>query len=305
VSEQPDVDVVIATRDRPELLRRALDAVLAQRYAGRIDVTLVFDQSAPDVGLAHQDGERSVRVVSNQRTPGLPGARNTGILAGTNPLVAFCDDDDVWLPHRLSAQAEVLAARPEVELVTTGIFVVTPGGVTPRVLERPTITHADLLRSRVLEAHPSTFLARRSAIVGGIGLVDETLPGGFAEDYEWLLRAARRAPVGAVPLPLVEVHWHRASFFSDRWRTIVAALDHLLAAHPELRTDRPGLARILGQQAFARASVGERRAAARTAAEALRSNPREARAYLALLVASGLVPSRAVLRGLQAFGRSV
>ena len=35
------VDVVIATRDRPELLRRAIDAILRQDYAGQVDVVVV------------------------------------------------------------------------------------------------------------------------------------------------------------------------------------------------------------------------------------------------------------------------
>jgi glycosyltransferase involved in cell wall biosynthesis len=39
----PRVDVVIATHNRPELLRVALDAVLGQTYAGEVRVTLVFD----------------------------------------------------------------------------------------------------------------------------------------------------------------------------------------------------------------------------------------------------------------------
>jgi glycosyltransferase involved in cell wall biosynthesis len=300
----PAVDVVIATRDRPALLRRALDAVLGQRYDGRIDVTVVFDRCEPDECLATEGDARSVRVLTNERTPGLPGARNTGITASSNPLVAFCDDDDVWLPGKLAAQVELLEERPDVEWVTTGIFVVAGSRVTPRVVDGGWVTAAALARSRVLEAHPSTYLVRRDAL-DGIGLVDEKIPGGFAEDYEWLLRAAARHDVAAVPVPLVEVHWHRSSFFADRWRTIVAALDYLVAKHPRLRDDPAGYARISGQQAFAHAALGERRAAWRAARRTLRANPREARGYLAMLVSTGVVPSSAVLRALQAFGRSV
>lgn len=302
----PAIDVVIATRDRPELLRRAVDAVLGQRYRGRVDVTVVFDQSEPDRSLERVDATagRSVRVTTNARTPGLPGARNTGITSTSNPLVAFCDDDDVWLPGKLDAQVERLSADPDAEWVTTGILVVAGTKVTPRVTDGGWVSAADLARSRVMEAHPSTFLLRRGAI-DGIGLVDEDIPGGYAEDYEWLLRGAARHPIAAVPLPLVEVHWHRSSFFADRWRTIIAGLDYLVDKHPQLRDDPAGYARITGQQAFAHASLGDRDAARGAARRALGSNRREARAYLALLVSTGLVPSAAVLRTLQAFGRSV
>lgn len=309
-ADGPSVAVVIATRDRPQLLRRAVASVLAQRYSGDIEVLVIFDQSEPEADLAHEsttdDGAvRQVRVLRNQRVPGLAGARNTGITTAATDLVGFCDDDDLWLPGKLTAQVAALDADPGLELVTTGVLVEARGKVSSRVLDRDRITHAELLRSRVSEAHPSSFLFRRAALADGIGLVDEDLPGSYAEDYDLLLRAARRHDVGAVPLPLAKVFWHRSSFFAERWKTIVEALDHLVAAHPELATAPAGLARIEGQQAFAQASMGDRRAAVTTARRALGRDRRQARAWLALLVASGAVRSEWVLRALQAGGRGI
>jgi glycosyltransferase involved in cell wall biosynthesis len=308
--DHPSVAVVIATRDRPVLLRRAVEAVVDQRYPGAIEVLAVFDQSEPEPdlereGTGPEGGHRRVRTLRNTRVPGLAGARNTGITTATTDLLAFCDDDDLWLPGKLDAQVARLAAEPDMELVTTGVLVEARGKVSTRVLDRDRITHTDLLRSRVSEAHPSTYLFRRAALVDGIGLVDEELPGSYAEDYDLLLRAARRADIGAVNLPLAKVFWHRSSFFAERWRTIIDALDHIVASHPELASEPTGLARIEGQQAFAHASMGDRRGAWTTARRALGHNRREPRAYLALLVASGAVRSEWVLRALQAGGRGI
>jgi glycosyltransferase involved in cell wall biosynthesis len=310
VERPPSVTVVIATRDRPTLLRRAVASVLAQRYDGDLDVLAVFDQSEPEADLDRDEvtpegARRRVRAVRNVRVAGLAGARNTGLTAATGELVAFCDDDDLWLANKLTAQVALLVADPALELGTAGVLVEARGRVSTRVLDRPRITHAELLRSRVSEAHPSTCLARRTAVLNGIGLIDEELPGSYAEDYDFLLRAARRADVGAVNLPLAKVFWHRSSFFAERWQTIVDALDHLVAAHPELATVPGGLARIEGQQAFARASMGDRRGAWVTARRALGRDRREPRAWLALLVASGAVRSEWVLRALQAGGRGI
>ena len=47
--------------------------------------------------------------MTNERTPGLAGGRNSGILAGSGELVAFCDDDDEWLPTKVEKQVEALA----------------------------------------------------------------------------------------------------------------------------------------------------------------------------------------------------
>ena len=91
----PTVSVVIATRNRPEMLRSAIQAVMEQSYPGRIECVVVFDRTEPDLSLRRDDGSRQVVVVENSRVGGLAGARNAGILASTGELVAFCDDDDV------------------------------------------------------------------------------------------------------------------------------------------------------------------------------------------------------------------
>ncbi|HET9006452.1 MAG TPA: glycosyltransferase, partial [Actinomycetes bacterium] len=45
----PTVSVVVPTRDRPEQLRRAVTAILGQRYQGPVECLVVFDQSDPDL----------------------------------------------------------------------------------------------------------------------------------------------------------------------------------------------------------------------------------------------------------------
>ena len=79
----PRVDVVVATRNRPELLRLALDAIWEQTYAGEIVCHVVFDQCDPDESVARSSANRTITVMNNERTPGLAGGRNSGILAGS------------------------------------------------------------------------------------------------------------------------------------------------------------------------------------------------------------------------------
>ena len=299
------VSVIVATRDRPELLRRAIDSILSQRYDGPIEVLVVFDQSEPDPSLIKTGNGRTVRVMTNTRTPGLPGARNTGALKSDRQILAFCDDDDVWSPGKLEAQVALLDANPSMEVATCGLFIDSNGRTTVRVLPTDRVTFQDLLRSRIMEAHPSTYVVRRDAMLDGIGLVDEEIPGGYGEDYDWLLRAARRHDVGAVSLPLTRVYWHRSSFFAERWQTINDALEYLLAKYPEFAAEPVGLARILGQQAFALAAMHRSTEARAKARQALRLHPTERRAYLAYLTSSRLLRTDRVLRLLQAAGRGV
>jgi len=301
----PSVSTVVPTRDRPELLRAALDAILGQEYAGPIEVVVVYDQSEPDRSLESTDEHRRVRVITNSRTPGLAGARNTGILAATGDLVAFCDDDDEWLPGKLAAQVTALAEAPDGEFVSCGIRVSYDDRTVDRPLALRRVTLAALLRDRMTELHPSTFLMRRDALVDGFGLVDEEIPGSYAEDYEFLLRAARSAPLVNIPTPYVLVRWHKRSYFAQRWETISTALQWLLGRYPEFATVPHGEARVAGQIAFAQAAMGNRRDAMRWARRTISRNPREPRAYLALAVASRAVNPDRVLRTLHKRGRGI
>jgi glycosyltransferase involved in cell wall biosynthesis len=301
----PLVSVVVVTRDRPVELRECLASVLGQDHGGSLEVLVVFDQSAVDETLADDTPGRSVRVLANSRTQGLAGGRNTGVLAARGQVVAFCDDDDVWLPGKLRRQLDLLAREPDTEMATCGIRVAYGDRTVERVLPGDHVTFAELLADRLTELHPSTFCIRREALVSGIGLVDEELPGSYAEDYELLLRAARRRPIGAVPEVLVEVRWHPRSYFASRWQVISSALRHLLDRYPEFAESPAGLARITGQVAFAEAAQHHRREAWLWAARTVRRRPAERRAYLAAAVASGLLRPQTVLRVLNSRGRGI
>jgi glycosyltransferase involved in cell wall biosynthesis len=300
----PSVTAVIPTRERPELLMRAARGICSQRYEGPIECVVVFDQSEPHPVEVDPGPGRSVRCIRNEGTPGLAGARNAGSAQATGDYVAHCDDDDVWRPDKLRIQMEALLARPGSAVATTGISVHYGDRVVPRVAPAEVVQMHDLLKDRLTELHPSTFLVRRSELAPErIGPVDESLPGGYAEDYEWLLRASRRAPVVAVRRPLVDVYWHRSSFFAQRWQMIADALTTLLDRYPEFGTEPSGLARVSGQIAFAYAGAGERREARRWVGRTVRADWRQPRAYLALLASLGLVSNATILKMLHTTGR--
>ena len=301
----PSVTAVVPTRERPELLARAVTAILDQDYPGDLEAVVVFDQSPVRPVNARLPAGRRLRSVVNDHTPGLAGARNSGIAASSADLVAFCDDDDEWLPGKLRAQIVALRNTPDAAAVASGILVHYRGRDRARPAPAGPLQHRDFLADRIMEVHPSTLLVPRRLVLDEIGPVDEAIPGGYAEDYEFLLRATRTGPVVAVPEPLVRVHWHATSFFFDRWRTIVAALNYLIEKHPEFRDEPRGLARLQGQLAFAHAGLGEGAQARALARAALRSNWREKRALLAILISTGAVKASAVTRLAHRFGRGV
>jgi glycosyltransferase involved in cell wall biosynthesis len=302
----PSVGVIIPTRNRPELLANAIAGVVAQDYPGPVRIVVVFDQSTPDRSLV-RSGERPLEVLSNLRTPGLAGARNTGIVALDTELVAFCDDDDVWAPAKLRQQVHALRQRPGTEMVTSAIEVQFKDRVTPRLAGATLVGVEDLVRSRMAMLHSSTFLVRRSAFVelDGIGLVAEDAPGSQNEDWDLLLRAAKRAPIVHVDEPLVRVLWGRTSQFAFEYATKMASLRWMMARHPEISRNGTGAARVYGQLACWSAATGNRRDAWRWTKAAVRSNWREPRAAIALAAVTGVIRVENVLGALHKRGRGI
>lgn len=300
----PKVSVVVPTHQREELLRRALRTIVEQRYEGEVEAVVVFDRQEPVDPGVETGRDRSIVLIRNGRSPGLAGARNSGILAATGDLIAYCDDDDEWLPDKIRRQVEALRRQPPAEVAVTGTTIVYDGKSVDRVIDHD-VDLGQLLASRVQEIHPSSILVEREAILDGIGLVDEEIPGSYGEDYEWLLRAARRAPIRVVPTPLVRAHWHRASYFADRWNVIVDAIHYLLAKHPEFRGEPRGLSRLYGRLAFAHAAMGHGSEARRWAGRSIRLDPTQRRAYLALVVSLHLISAEHLMRIAHRRGRGL
>jgi len=300
----PLVSAVIPTRDRPLLMRRAVESVLAQKYPGRVECIIVFDQS--EVLLPQIDVPEGfeLRAITNERTPGLAGARNTGALGAKGEFLAFCDDDDEWLPDKLRRQVDRLSRDPDAVAVSSGVFVESRGRTIERVPPMDHVGFEDLLVSRQMELHSSNLLVRLSDFTGRVGLIDEELPGSQNEDYDWLLRAARHGSIGIVRDPLVRIHW-QSSWFSERWPTLIAAHLYLLKRYPEFQNSPRGLARMYGQIAFYEAASGDLGSARNWASRSLRANWRERRAYLALAVSYRFVSAKRVVGWANRAGKGI
>ncbi|GAB3122213.1 glycosyltransferase family 2 protein [Glaciibacter psychrotolerans] len=301
----PSITAVVPTHNRPELMKRAVQSILDQSYSGDIEIIVVFDAcqlELPDVVIP---ANRSVRGVLNERSRGLAGGRNTGILAAQHGFVAFLDDDDRWLPHKLERQMPTFDTHPESILVGTAMVVDDGERTHERLVPSEVVTRWDLLHNRLAGLHSSSFVFRRSALLGELGLVDEELPRSYGEDYDLLLRTAAITPVLVVNHALVDVTWQGQSFFFGQWAVYAEALQYLLAKHPDFASSPRAIARIEAQIAFALAASGERAEGARWARKALRHDPRQVKAYLALAIAARLTTADRVARTVQRFGKGI
>ncbi len=117
--------IVVATRDRPEELRKCLSSLLQQRSSRSFEIVVVDNQ--PQSGLTPPVVAEfpGVRLVSEPRG-GLAYARNAGFAAGTGDILV-CTDDDVTFPPNWLEKLLAPFSRNDVMLVT--------GNVLPAELE--------------------------------------------------------------------------------------------------------------------------------------------------------------------------
>ncbi len=86
----PPISVVICTRDRTDLLKGALEAILALDYPNR--EIIVIDNAPSNSSTAEFVAGLPVRYIKEER-PGLDWARNRGIAEASHEIIAFTDDD--------------------------------------------------------------------------------------------------------------------------------------------------------------------------------------------------------------------
>lgn len=124
----PQLSIIIPTRDRPQLLPRAVQSALSQTMTD-LEVIVVDDASTQPVDLPVDPRLRVIRLSTPR---GGAGARNVGTEAAQGRWIAYLDDDDCLLPHMaaVSLDAIALATLPPPVAVISGIDVVDDAGKT-------------------------------------------------------------------------------------------------------------------------------------------------------------------------------
>jgi glycosyltransferase involved in cell wall biosynthesis len=204
----PKVSVIIPTRDRIGLVRRALESARRQRDV-TAEVVIVDDGSAPDVAAALEAlAAQDVRVVRNPQSRAPAGARNAGIDAARGDWVAFLDDDDYWAPDKLRCQLAALG-HAGAAWAWSGAAYVTDEGEFIWAERAPTPEEArrQIPSGTVIPAGASNVIARRDLLLD-LGGFDERI--FHLPDWDMWLRLLLADPGASHPEPHVAYVQHGA-----------------------------------------------------------------------------------------------
>jgi glycosyltransferase involved in cell wall biosynthesis len=226
LSADVGVSIVIPTCNRPDDLRRCLEAVDAQRGTRPIEVIVIDNRPGPGSATAAVVREFERVILLEEQKPGLSYARNAGFAAATGAIVVAIDDD-VTVPVGWLERLVAPFARPEVMAVT--------GHVLPIELDTPSQClfeeYGGLGKGfEAFECDGEWFRSRRVAVptwlLGAtanaafrasifahprIGMLDEALgagmPTGCSEDTYLFYRILRAG--GTIAYEPTAWVWHR------------------------------------------------------------------------------------------------
>ena len=215
-----EVSVVIPSRDRPDLVARAVQSVLDQ---GRlVDVIVVDDGSDPAITPEGPLSDARVRIIRNDVSLGPTKARNIGLRASTGDFVAFLDDDDFWLAQKLDHCLEAARSLPEARVVVHRTAFEMP--------TRPTVAPTVELVRHPLEMYATIQTPHVDGVMVEGGLArsvefDESFDA--AQDGDFVLELARRTSFAMIDA-VFAIHGTQDS-------PSLVGLDRRIAARGQLR----------------------------------------------------------------------
>ncbi len=177
-----------------------------------IEILVIDDASSADTRqVADCFKDSRIRWMKNETNQGAAISRNRGAALAAGELLAFLDDDDEWVPHKLAEQVK-LFDDPRVGMVLCFAHDKRFG---LRKVWKPAreVTYEDLFKSYSISP-TSTFLVRKTALqqVGGF---DFALRSGY--DYDLAFRVSRDFAIRTVPLVMVTMKGAAEGHQSTNW----------------------------------------------------------------------------------------
>ena len=228
------VSAIITTcRRSPAYVARALESVMAQTYP-RIQIIVVDDSPADypekeDVRRIVRDLCPRALLLSTGENRGAPAARNMGIRAAEGEFIAFLDDDDEWLPEKITDQMAGFT-NDHIALVYGDCIV----SDDIRHIRYPCkkkcysgTVYEPLLRSNFIFS--TSIPLMRKTCLEAVGGFDEAMPS--AQDYDLYLRFAQRYEIGYVPKTCVIYHIHDAARISTNLHGKILGQERLISKY--------------------------------------------------------------------------
>jgi len=184
---RPNVSAIIATRNRPELLKAAINSVMNVGYEN-FELFIIDDYSSHETNaviLEAQEKYKNIFFIRVSTNLGSTKARRIGLHASSGQFIFITDDDDTVLSNRISAPLDYLRLHPNLDVVYCNYNLVTDGLTQNPVYCKPFEYQAYLNQEFNIGA--GILLGRRNVFT----TVPFQTTYDRAVDYDWVFRVSR------------------------------------------------------------------------------------------------------------------
>ena len=209
----PLISVLLPVYNAEPYVAAAMQSILRQDY-GRLEVIAIDDGSTDkslDILERCRRNDSRVSIISRENR-GLVASLNQGLAVARGELVARMDADDFAYPWRLSRQAALFAARPELGFCGALVDTLLHGRIAKGRLD-PVFRLGLPVLSKffTIFMHPTVVYNRRV-----IDEADLHYDGVYrhAEDFDLFRRLADRYPAALMPESLLVYRLHPGSVTS-------------------------------------------------------------------------------------------
>lgn len=228
------VSVILTTYNRKDLLCEALESILRQTHR-EIELIVIDNFSDYDfLGLIRQIHDPRVIPYQNKNGGIIAVNRNYGIKRAKGELIAFCDDDDLWVPDKLETQIRHFS---QTEIIGVGSSTTPIGDL--KYSRRATIKRDRLLAFR--DIYRSNEVALSSLVIRNEGFLFDEAPSLVGvEDYDFQLNMTlkSRRKIKLLAKPLVKYRYHLLNESSDirKIRNAVEVIRKYQGENPDINT---------------------------------------------------------------------
>lgn len=143
--------------------------------------------------------------------PAVP--RNFGISKAQGAFIAFCDDDDLWLPEKIEYQIDALQKDPSTMLSYTNVSYIDENDQPiDSVSDKSTDFKAHLYKNNI--TFSSVLVNRR--VLDDVPRFDERMAIKASEDFLFLARILSRFSFSYINLPLLHYRIHQQGISYSR-----------------------------------------------------------------------------------------
>ncbi len=185
---QPLISVIIPTHNRPDFLRKTIQSILDQTYSNIEIIIISNGYNIENAKVAASFLDPKIIYVEQENSGGPASPRNHGIRIAKGEFIAFCDDDDLWMPDKLTKQAAILLNNATQDVCYTKMLRFDETNKEWSVAHEECA--ADLSSLLYVNTVPISSLMIKKKLMDQIGGFCESKIVGFSEDYEFILRCA-------------------------------------------------------------------------------------------------------------------